>query len=197
MHKNKSTYNKKGRGSLVTFLSKNIINKILDIMKNSIQQKISEEISEAGYFSLEVDSTQDVSSTDQLCICLRYVINNTTIKRNVSIISLENSTGIYQADVITKKLQDIEIDLNNLVSCSFDGAANMMGQYNGLKAHLQKYVPNAVFTHCQAHVLNLVIVDTAKCCLDAQNMFSLLQKNISIYQRFVHKNSGLEETISR
>lgn len=107
---------------------------------------------------------------------LRYVNNNIICERIVSIISLENSTEIYQADVITNKLENINIDLNNLVSCSFDGAANMIGQYNGLKAHLQKYVPNAVFTHCQAHVLNLVIVDTTKCCLDAQNMFSLLQK---------------------
>lgn len=102
-----------------------------------------------------MNSTQDVSVTDHLCVCLRYVNNNTICERILSIISLENSTEIYQADVITNKLENINIDLNNLVSCSFDGAANMMGQYNGLKAHLQKKVPNAVFTHCQAHVLNL------------------------------------------
>jgi len=104
-------------------------------------------------------------------------VNNTSCERILSIISLENSTGVFQSEVIIQKLQDIGIDLNNVVSCSFDGAANMMGKYNGLKAHLQKHIPNAVFTHCQAHVLNLVIVDTNKCCLDAQNLFSLSQKH--------------------
>lgn len=174
---NKNTTQKtKGRGNLVTFLSKNMFIKIIDIMRNLIQNKISDEVNSAGFFSLEVDTTQDVSVSDQLCICLRYVNSNITYERILSIITLENSTGIVQSEVITKKLHDIGIKLHNLVSCSFDGAANMMGQYNGLKAHLQKYIPNAVFTHCQAHVLNLIIVDTTKCCLDAQNLFSLLQK---------------------
>lgn len=127
LHKDKikSKSNTKGRGSLVTFLSNSIIHKIIGFIKKCIQEKISEEVSVAGFFSLEVDSTQDVSVTDQLCVCLRYVNNNTIYERIISIISLENSTGIYQADVITNKLENINSDRNNFVSCSFDGAANM------------------------------------------------------------------------
>jgi len=187
---NKSDGKKKGRGNMVTFLSKNMYNKIIDIMKKSIQDKICEEVKLANFFSLEVDSTQDVSVADQLCICLRYVNNNTSCERILSIISLENSTGVFQSEVIIQKLQDIGIDLNNLVSCLFDGAANMMGKHNGLKAHLQKHIPNAVFTHCQAHVLNLVIVDTTKYCLDVQNLFSLLQ-NTSVFIKGSFKRTAL------
>ncbi|KAL4147901.1 hypothetical protein QTP88_002228 [Uroleucon formosanum] len=142
------------RGNMVTFLSKNMYNKTIDIMRKSIQDKMCEEVKLAKFFSLEVDSAQDV-------------------------------TGVFQSKVIIQKLQDIGIDLNNLVSCSFDEAANMMGKYNRLKAHLQKHIPNAVFTHCQAHVLNFVIVDTTKCCLDAQNLFSLLQKNQSLWKNLL------------
>lgn len=66
---NKSDGKKKGRGNMVTFLSKNMFNKIIDIMRKSIQDKICEEVKLANFFSLEVDSTQDVSVADQLCIC--------------------------------------------------------------------------------------------------------------------------------
>lgn len=57
------------------------------------------------------------------------------------------------------------IDLKNLVSESFDGASYMSGQYSGLQAQLKKDWPSSIFTHCHAHVLNLIIGDATNCCI--------------------------------
>lgn len=94
---NKCDGKKNGRGNMISYLSKNMYSKIIDIIRKSIQDKICEEVKLANFFSLEVDSTQDVSVTDQLCICLRYVNNNTFCERILSMISLENSTGVFQS----------------------------------------------------------------------------------------------------
>lgn len=90
---------------MVTCLSENMYNKIIDIMRKSIQNKICEEAKLAKLFSLEVDSTQVVSVADQLCICLRYVNNNTSCERIFSIISIENSTGVFQSEEIIQNFK--------------------------------------------------------------------------------------------
>lgn len=69
-----------GRGNLVSFMSKTTINKIIKIIGQQIQHTISNEIRSAGQFSLEVDSTQDISVTDQLSICVRYVYQGNIIE---------------------------------------------------------------------------------------------------------------------
>ena len=50
----------KGRGSLLTFLSKFSVNKLVAFLTLQIQCSISEEVKQAGTFSIEIDSTQDI-----------------------------------------------------------------------------------------------------------------------------------------
>lgn len=63
----------RGRGSFNSFLSKNTFNKIIKIIGNLIKKKIADEVINSKIFSLEIDSTQDVSVIDQLSLCIRYV----------------------------------------------------------------------------------------------------------------------------
>jgi len=51
----------RGRRCLVSFMSKSIVNKIIQIIGKEIQHSISKEIKSTGEFSLEVDFTQDIS----------------------------------------------------------------------------------------------------------------------------------------
>ena len=42
----------------------------------------------------------------------------------------------------------------------YDGASNMSGRFQGVKARIQQVQPLAIYTHCVAHVHNLVVVDS-------------------------------------
>ena len=48
-----------------------------------------------------------------------------------------------------------------LVNRSYDGASVMSGRENGVRAIVQNHYPHAVFLHCYAHILNLVLMDSA------------------------------------
>lgn len=61
-----------GRGSLVTFLSKTTVNTIIHIISQIIQNEIRK-VQDTTFFSILIDSSQDVSVTDQLALCVRYV----------------------------------------------------------------------------------------------------------------------------
>jgi hypothetical protein len=45
-----------------------------------------------------------------------------------------------------------------MVGQGYDGAGNMSGKRKGVQARIQQQIPNAVYTHCKAHCLNLAIV---------------------------------------
>ena len=51
---------------------------------------------------------------------------------------------------------------NKLVAQTYDGAAVMSGQLNGLQAKIKEVAPQAVFVHCYAHVLNLALLKSSK-----------------------------------
>ena len=46
---------------------------------------------------------------------------------------------------------------------------------DGVQARLKVFAPNAVYIHCYAHILNLVLVDSVKAIPDATCFFSLLE----------------------
>jgi len=64
----------------VTFLSKTTINTIIHIILQIIQNEIRKQIQDATFFSILIDSSQDISVTDQLALCIRYVTGVMTIK---------------------------------------------------------------------------------------------------------------------
>ncbi len=63
---------KRGRGSLVTFLSKTTVNNVITTIQHIIQECIAKEVREAGMFSVQIDTTQDITTHDQCSIVIRY-----------------------------------------------------------------------------------------------------------------------------
>ena len=44
----------------------------------------------------------------------------------------------------------------------YNGASNMSGRTNGVKALVRNHSPDAVYVHCKAHCLNLAIMHSCK-----------------------------------
>lgn len=174
----KSGSNKKhfGKGSQLTFLSKTFINKLIKTIDKIGRQMILKDLSESMICSLMVDSTQDVAVMDQLAICVRYVVQGKVYERLLDFCVVQDSSGQGLFEKIKTDLTKYGISLTNVVACSFDGAANMKGCYNGLKAHLEKETPNIIYTHCMAHVLNLVVADSTINCIQTENLFGLVEE---------------------
>jgi hypothetical protein len=57
----------KGRGGLITFISKTTLNIIIDSIDYSIENKIYDEVCEAGIYSVENDTIQDISVYRPMC----------------------------------------------------------------------------------------------------------------------------------
>jgi len=65
---------------------------------------------------------------------------------------------------------------NHLVSQSYDGAANMRCNYNGLQSLIKEINPHAIYVWCWVHRLNLEITDVVSSGINAMDMFGNLEK---------------------
>jgi hypothetical protein len=163
----------KGRGNLITLISKTTLNYIIDAMTKIIKKTISEEIKSAGMFSVQLDTTQDVSVKDQCSIIIRYVTDKVH-ERLICVANCTSSTGKGMFELFQEKLIECNINIEYCVGNATDGAANMQGQYNGFTKWLSDVAPHQIHVWCYAHVLNLVLSDTTQTTTSSISLFQLL-----------------------
>lgn len=69
---------------------------------------------------------------------------------------------IFHLIIIIATLQDNRLDIAGIVSQGYDGASVMSGHCSGVQQRIKVVAPQAVYVHCYAHCLNLVLVDATK-----------------------------------
>ena len=62
-----------------------------------------------------------------------------------------------------------------LISQCYDGASVMSGSCTGVQQRIKELAPGAIYTHCCAHRLNLVLVDCSKSLPVVGEFFALLE----------------------
>ncbi len=87
------------------------------------------------------------------------------------LIAHEDFIGLYkvesiQSSVLVTVIKDTLLRLNltfaKIQGQCYDGASNMSGIRNGVAKQILDKQPNAFFTHCYGHSLNLAVSDTVK-----------------------------------
>ncbi|KAL4085263.1 hypothetical protein QTP88_027122 [Uroleucon formosanum] len=88
------------------------------------------------------------------------------------------------ATVINAEIIKWEIG-NKIVSQTYDGASVMAGGKNGVQNLIRQIYPNALFIHCYAHQLNLVLLHDAK-TIQSVKLFIC---NLTIFHTFFSRSS--------
>lgn len=98
---------------------------------------------------------------EQLAFCVRYPKGLTVNERFLGFIDVSESQN---AEAIASKIFEFidSLNLNSvpIIAQAYDGAAVMSGIKNGLQTKIKQKHPEAIYVHCMAHKLNLVVVDT-------------------------------------
>ena len=129
------------------------------------------------YFSMSMDSTPDVSQTDQLSVIVRYVLFSGPIEQCLKFLQLTSHKGKFMADLVLEVLNKSNIDVFNIRGQSYDNASNMSGTYKGIQAEIKK--------DCAAHSLNLVEESAASCCIESANFFQLSSNFIIFFRDLI------------
>ena len=150
-------------------------NAVLEILSEIILEEITEEIREAEYFTILVDETKDLSKTEQLTFVIRYTFECDVHEEFIGFRATEDLNAESLSGAIQDELKQIGINIKNLVAQGYDGAAVMSGKCSGVQQRIKEIVPQAIYVHCLAHRLNLVIVQAVKSVVPVADFFATLQ----------------------
>lgn len=97
-------------------------------------------------------------------------------ERLIGLVVAEHTDAASLKELLVTTINGFGLSLEQLRGQCFDGARNMSGIYNGVQAKIRAEQPKALYVHCFAHCLNLVIVDITKWNKIARNFFGVVQK---------------------
>ncbi|KYN06054.1 Zinc finger MYM-type protein 1, partial [Cyphomyrmex costatus] len=164
-----------GKGN-VSYFSKDICEEFIAMIYDDLLNKLILEVKASQYYAISVDSTPDISHSDQLTFIIRYVCEKgKPTERFMQFIPIESHKATYIEQVIVQVLLDKSIDIMDCRGQSYDNASNMAGCYGGVQAKIIERNPLAIYVPCAAHSLNLVGQAAAECCLEATKFFMFVQ----------------------
>lgn len=186
-----------------SYKSAQVQNEIIDCIKSEMLQQIVQEVSEALAYSIICDETTDISTREQLSICIRYITKiDGHIKINerfLGFVDVSDTTGENLHHTIKQYLQQLGISLNKMHGQAYDGASNMSGKFKGVASRFQQEEPKALYTHCHAHLLDLAVqrfceeIRQLRNCLSiVNNLYNLINASANRFSIFesICKQSG-------
>ena len=94
----------------------------------------------SGFYGIIVDETSDISRTEQVSMCLRYVIDGETKETFAGFYKTDSTEGEVLYELVKAAVSTLELSLGNIIAECFDGAVNMSRAQRSRNAH------KAVFT---------------------------------------------------
>lgn len=181
-------------------LSNRIQNDLIEAVGDVIRNDITKEIDAAQFVALEVDETTDVTNKAQISVIFRYVaISEGSSEVKEAFLGFEDVSN----DRRTAAVADYVLGVVNKYDCvkklvaqTYDGAAVMASELNGVQAKVKEKIPEAMFTHCYAHKLNLVL-SPAKCMPECKTFFKTVEGLGSFFSKSTKRTNLLDEVVKR
>lgn len=176
-----------------TYLSPSSQNEVIECCAKEIVKTISQEIKQAGMFAIMADEARD-GSTEQLAVCVRYVSEGCVKERLLAMVDLEAFDAASLTNAIEEQLRLNGIEDVKVVAQTYDGASVMSGTVGGVQCKFRENHPMAIYVHCYAHQLNLVLCCTCQAIPEAKNLFDLLQSVYSFFSVSLVNHQKFKET---
>jgi hypothetical protein len=162
-----------------SYMGHSVQNELLELCGAQILSFILNKCKAAKWFTILVDESADVSCTEQIAFCVRFVDkeNGAFQLREyfLGCAPTRDTRACTLADIILEKLKEWDLNPAYMIGQGYDGAANMSGGINGVQAVIRRHCPNAVYVHCRNHCLNLAIVHSCKVPV-VRNVLNVVQE---------------------
>jgi len=154
---------------------------LIDILATDLRRTICNDIKLSCFFSVILDSTQDITKKDQVSLVIRYTKVDfeqkiVEVKESfLGFVVLKKHGAADYSNLLLELLSKYELNISKCRGQGYDGAAVMSGSFSGLQKRICEIVPNATFMHCCSHNINLIICDAAKSSRKVQSFFEIVQ----------------------
>lgn len=169
----------------IKYLSPKIQNELIYCLGHNLENNIIKRVRACPFYTIIMDTTQDITKVDQLSIIIRFVdiekdtLGN-TIKFNIceSFMGFMNVTDRSAGGLTNEILNFItkfDLDIHKCRGQGYDGASVMSGIYAGVQKRIKDIERTAEFIHCAVHNTGLVINDAVCGVKEVSTFFTVLQ----------------------
>ncbi|CAB3370281.1 Hypothetical predicted protein [Cloeon dipterum] len=194
---------KTGKGK-PKYLSKTVQNEVISCISAILKEQIGKEVQAAPYYSVIFDTTQDISKVDQGSLIFRYLdfkkdelgatVSFQICETFVGFVEVRDSSAASIFDLLVKELCGFGLtNFDKLRGMGFDGAAVMKGQYNGVQAKIKEKQPSAMYVHCLAHNLNLVVRAVVKTIKELFDFFHFVEELYAFFAKSLPRWQALDD----
>ncbi|XP_076924418.1 uncharacterized protein LOC143586843 [Bidens hawaiensis] len=135
---------------------------IIDCFAKEVTKRVCEEFKD-DVLGLLSDESSDVSQKEQMAKVVRYVDKRRVVKESLTgVAHVNNTSSATLKEAIVCLLSNNQLSIDQVMGQGYNGASNMQGKFNGLKALILRDNPSPHYMHCFAHQLQLMIVAVAK-----------------------------------
>ena len=159
-----------------TYLSPQIQNELIECLAKEMLSKIKVQITKAKYYAIIADSTIDIGRIDQFSLSLRYVTEKgDAVESFIEFRELPGGSALDFFNTLQTGIEEFGLSFDLCYGQSYDGTNTMSGELTGLQTRVKEIAPNALYIHCCAHNLNLVLIDAVSSNLQAKHFFGTLE----------------------
>jgi hypothetical protein len=105
-----------------------------------------------------------------------------------------SSSGLFKH--VVNRVEEFN-DKYKLVGQTYDGACVMSGHINGLQSKVIKACPLAIFTHCYAHVLNLVLKQSLSNIKECRLFFQTISGLEAHFSKSLKRVNALQDLVAK
>ena len=171
----------------ISYTSHDPQNELIKCIFQEVQNEIRNRVSASRCLSVMMDDTSDLSNTEQSAVSVR-LIHDGNVEEHL--LGLTHASDDQSADGLTKIMIKIlgsynvtpETGKRKLIGQSYDGAATMSGELNGVQKRMRDYFPLAYYNHCVAHRMSLCASQSSMKIPEVAKFFGILDKLITFFR---------------
>jgi Domain of unknown function (DUF4371) len=116
-----------------------------------------------------------------MTLVIRYVTKGGNIVEHfLGVVHVEDTSALSLKEAIISLLGKNKLNLSRVRGQGYDGASNMRGEFNGLKALILRENQSAYYIHYFEHQLQLTHVFIAKSHEDVDWFFELITRTFNV-----------------
>ena len=171
------------------YISPTIQNEILGIASTMVVEELVAEANES-FICVVADESCNISGKNQLSIVLRYTKGEKVNESFIGFVEMSSVSAESISAAVLAHLSRIGVDLRKLVGQGYDGASTVTGHVSGVQKRIRKKYPPAIFVHCAAQCLNLVINDQSRVSI-VRSTCDIIRKTIRFFRESPKRRSSL------
>lgn len=173
------------------WISHEVQNEMISLLSKCVQKNLIGQIKNCKYYSIILDETTDSSCKEQVSICFRIFDKKLNVfELFLGFFETKFTDAATLYSLLTNVLSQFELDLSDCRGQCYDGAANVSGHITGLQKRINNVEPRALYVHCSAHTLNLVVQDSMM-TVERSRDFLVLLKSLIVFVRNSPKRQSI------